>query len=96
MDFVEFVSLMARKLQEIDTDAEIIEAYRVFDKNDDGFIPQLELRNVLVFIKETMKDTIKHKELDHEEEIDEIIRYMDQDNDGFIDFEEFFSIMTLH
>ncbi len=90
MDFDEFCVLMARMLNEVDTEEEIREAFRCFDKNAQGSIPEQELRQVLKHIM-----TMQHLELDlTEEEIEEIIKYVDTDGDGLINFNEFLTIMT--
>lgn len=90
MDFDEFCVLMARMLNEVDTEEEIREAFRSFDKTAQGSIPEQELRQVLKYIM-----TIESLELDlTEEEIEEIIAYADTDGDGLINFNEFVTIMT--
>jgi calmodulin len=46
IDFPEFLSMMARKMQDTDTEEEIREAFKVFDKDGNGFISAAELRHV--------------------------------------------------
>ena len=38
IDFPEFLSLMARKMKDTDTEEELIEAFKVFDRDGNGFI----------------------------------------------------------
>ena len=38
VDFPEFLSLMTRKIKDADTDEELIEAFKVFDRDGNGFI----------------------------------------------------------
>ena len=38
IDFVEFVNMMGLKMKELDTEEEIREAFRVFDKDGNGYI----------------------------------------------------------
>ena len=38
IDFPEFLTMMARKMKETDSEEEIKEAFRVFDKDGNGFI----------------------------------------------------------
>ena len=38
IDFPEFLTMMARKMKDSDSDEEIREAFRVFDKDGNGFI----------------------------------------------------------
>ena len=38
IDFPEFLTMMARKMKDTDSEEEIKEAFRVFDKDGNGFI----------------------------------------------------------
>jgi len=38
IDFPEFLTMMARKMKDADTEEELREAFRVFDKDGNGFI----------------------------------------------------------
>jgi Ca2+-binding EF-hand superfamily protein len=46
IDFPEFLTMMARKMKDTDSEEEIREAFRVFDKDGNGFISAAELRLV--------------------------------------------------
>merc|ERR1712153_124311 len=83
IDFPEFLSLMARKMKDTDTEEELIEAFKVFDKDGNGFISAAELRHVMTHLGEKLTD----------EEVDEMIREADVDGDGQINYEEFVKIM---
>ena len=48
IDFPEFLTMMARKMKDTDTEEEIREAFRVFDKDGNGFISAAELRYVSI------------------------------------------------
>ena len=87
MDFNEFAVLMARKLSEIDQEEEIQEAFRVFDKNRDGSIPEMEMRNVFKYIMATFNLGLS------DEEIDDMIKFIDTDTDGLITYPEFANAM---
>lgn len=65
---------MARKLADTDSEEEIREAFRVFDKDGNGHISAPELRHVMANLGEKLTD----------EEIDEMIREADIDGDGQI------------
>lgn len=69
--------MMARKMKDIDNEEEIREAFRVFDKDGNGFISAAELRNVMTNLGEKLTDG----------EVDEMIRGADTDGDGKINFE---------
>merc|ERR1711924_200080 len=82
IDLPEFLSLMARKMKDTDTEEELIEAFKVFDR-DGGFISAAELRHVMTNLGEKLTD----------EEVDEMIRDADVDGDGQINYEEFVKMM---
>jgi calmodulin len=69
--------MMARKMKETDTDEELKEAFKVFDKDGDGSISAAELRHVMMNLGEKMSD----------EEVTEMIREADLNGDGQIDYE---------
>ena len=87
MNFPEFVNLMIHKLDEVDTEAEIREAFRVFDKNPQGNISCEQLRIILEYIMNTLGCELTH------EEIADTIKFVDKNNNGFICYEEFAFIM---
>merc|ERR1712010_185819 len=84
IDFPEFLNLMARKMKDTDSEEEIKEAFKVFDKDGNGFISAAELRHVMTNLGEKLTD----------EEVDEMIREADVDGDGQINYEEFVTMMT--
>lgn len=49
IDFPEFLTMMARKMKDTDSEEEIREAFRVFDKDGNGFISAAELRHVRTY-----------------------------------------------
>lgn len=74
---LEFLTMMARKMKDTDSEEEIREAFKVFDRDNNGFISAAELRHVMTSIGEKLTD----------DEVDEMIREADQDGDGRIDCE---------
>ena len=83
IDFKEFLGLMAKKMKENDSEDELIEAFKVFDRDGNGKISAHELRYVMLSSGE---DLI-------EQDIQEMVLEADTDGDGFIDYEEFVRIM---
>lgn len=83
IDFPEFLIMMARKMKDTDSEEEILEAFKVFDKDGNGFISAAELRHIMTNLGEKLTD----------EEVDEMIREADIDGDGQINYEEFVKMM---
>lgn len=84
IDFPEFLTMMARKMKDTDSEAEIAEAFKVFDRNGDGKISAAELRHVLTLIGEKLSDA----------DVDQMIREADTNNDGEIDIQEFTQLLA--
>lgn len=85
IEFPEFLEMMAKKQAEgEDESAELIAAFKVFDKDSNGTISPEELRQVMSSLGEQMTD----------EEIDEMIKAADTDGDGQVNYEEFVKMMT--
>lgn len=72
---LEFLTMMARKMKDTDSEEEIREAFKVFDRDNNGFISAAELRHVMTSIGEKLTD----------DEVDEMINEADQNGDGRID-----------
>ncbi len=83
IDFEEFVNLMNRRSKETDAEEEVINAFKVLDKDGQGTISSTELRHIMT----TMGDKLT------EDEVDEMIREADFDGNGIINYEEFVRMM---
>ncbi|KAK7863906.1 hypothetical protein R5R35_014476 [Gryllus longicercus] len=84
IEFNEFLQMMSKKMKGADGEDELREAFRVFDKNNDGLISSTELRHVMTNLGEKLSD----------EEVDDMIREADLDGDGMVNYEEFVTILT--
>ncbi|CAM4510651.1 unnamed protein product [Lepidochelys kempii] len=84
VDFPEFLSLMARKMRDMDSEEEIREAFWVFDEDGIGYISAAELRHVMTNLGEKLTD----------EEVDEMIKEADADGNGQVNYEEFVRMMV--
>ncbi|MBA0736411.1 hypothetical protein Gogos_009967 [Gossypium gossypioides] len=84
IDFEDFVNIMARKMQENVVD-ELKEAFKVFDRDQDGFISANELRQVMMNMGERLTM----------EEAEQMIREADLDGDGVVSFDEFARMMMV-
>ncbi|XP_063430894.1 uncharacterized protein LOC134712857 [Mytilus trossulus] len=83
IDFQEFLTMMAKKMKDTDTEEEIREAFRVFDKDGSGSISANDLRHIMTNLGDKLPD----------EEVDEMIQEADLDGDGQIDYIEFVKMM---
>jgi len=83
IDFPEFLSLMARTMRDWDTEDEIIDAFKVFDRDGNGFISVAEVRHAIMNLGEKLTDS----------EVDEMTQEADVDSNGQINYEEFVKMM---
>lgn len=83
IDFGEFLDLMAHKIKDLDSDEELREAFKVFDKDQNGYISAAELRHVMINLGEKLT----------EEEVELMIKEADTDGDGQVNYEEFVRMM---
>ena len=87
LEFAEFCQLAAKFLVEEDEEAlkkELKEAFRIYDKEQLGYISIETLKEIL-------------RELDNkltEDDLDSIIEEVDQDGSGTLDFDEFMEMMA--
>ena len=97
IDFDEFVALMKDKALEVDVDSDIREAFRMFDRNKDGYIDMAELSKMFavvggLFSRDEMEEFMM--------EADKVLFCLRnslisawQDGNGKIDYEEFIKIL---
>ena len=84
IDFPEFLTLMTKhSVKDQDTEADLVDAFGVFDSDHNGYISATELRNVMTTLGEKMSD----------EEVDDMLKEADLDNDGLINYAEFSKVM---
>ncbi|CAB4058702.1 CALM [Lepeophtheirus salmonis] len=84
LDFPEFLKIMGKKSYEEKAEEQIREAFKVFDRDGNGFITKSELRVVMMNLGEKLS----------EDEIDTMIADADIDGDGTINYEEFAIMMA--
>ena len=83
IDFKEFMCLMVKKMKDNDLDEELQAAFKVFDKDQNGYITSHELRHTMTNLGENLTP----------EEVEEMIKEADLDNDQQIDYDEFMKII---
>ncbi|CAB0003400.1 unnamed protein product [Nesidiocoris tenuis] len=87
LEFEEFVTLAAKFIVEEDDEAmqkELREAFRLYDKEGNGYIPTSCLKEILHELDEQLTN----------EELEMIIEEIDSDGSGTVDFDEFMEMMT--
>ena len=84
LEFPEFLNLMANKMRNADTEEELIEAFKIFDRDGDQLIRWQEIRHVFDILGEKMED----------DDIKEMIKLADTDGDDSINYTEFCKMMT--
>ncbi|KAK7076785.1 troponin C [Halocaridina rubra] len=87
LEFEEFVELAAKFLIEEDEEAlkaELKEAFRIYDKEGNGFITTDVLKEILSEIDNKLTPT----------DLDGIIEEVDEDGSGTLDFDEFMEMMA--
>ncbi|KAF9074774.1 calmodulin [Rhodocollybia butyracea] len=77
IDFPEFLSMMAKKIPDTDSEEEIRQAFQVFDKDGNGYISATELKAVMESLGEKLSD----------KEVDAMIKEADLDGDGGINYQ---------
>eukprot|EP00413_Alexandrium_margalefii_P043912 CAMPEP_0204590260 /NCGR_PEP_ID=MMETSP0661-20131031/49688_1 /ASSEMBLY_ACC=CAM_ASM_000606 /TAXON_ID=109239 /ORGANISM="Alexandrium margalefi, Strain AMGDE01CS-322" /LENGTH=153 /DNA_ID=CAMNT_0051600275 /DNA_START=45 /DNA_END=506 /DNA_ORIENTATION=- len=79
VQFPQFLKLVATKLQEVDSQEEMREAFTVFDRDKSGSVTANELKHVMNSLGEQVST----------EEVEAMIREADADGDGKLSFEDF-------
>ena len=82
IDYSESLTLMERKMKNTDSEKEILEAFKVFDKDGNAFISAADITNLGEYLADEEVD-----EMIHEADIADI------DGDGQINYEEFVKMM---
>ena len=75
----EFLSLVSRKNRQTDSEGELQEAFRIFDKDGSGLISAKKLYDIFTKIDSNLQ----------EEEVLQMVKEYDEDNDGYLNYEEF-------
>lgn len=68
--------MFTRHVNDVSTEDEILDAFRVFDRDGNGYISAAELRHVMLNLGEKLR----------EEEVSDMIREADLSGDGLINY----------
>ncbi|XP_067135521.1 calmodulin-like [Centruroides vittatus] len=79
INFPGFLNIMARRIRETDNKQKIIEAFRLFDKEESGYVSSFKLYNIMTTLGEKLSS----------EEAKEMIRVAGVNEDGQINYEKF-------
>ena len=102
IDFDEFLGMMKQKAHEVDEDSDLKEAFRIFDRDRNGYIDRKELKKVSTSFTwnfEFCSDDPLAKVVSMlgtmltKEEIDDFMREADVDGNGKLDYDEFVKMM---
>jgi len=84
IDFPLFVSLMSIQLQKVRGESDVIAAFRVFDKANNGYVLVDDIRHVLSTLGETLS----------KEEMDRMIDEADDKHTGKIQYMDYAKVLT--
>ncbi len=84
VQFHEFLELMSHKMKDHDSEEEMLEAFKIFDIDNTGYVTKDDFKVVMNHLGEAMTP----------DELDEMIKDNDDDGDGQLNFEEFKKMMT--
>ena len=85
INFENFVSIVNRREKDVDTEEEVLKAFKFFDKEGNGLININDLKYIMINVSKNLSEA----------EIDDMLKEADLDMDGFINYEEFIrSLLT--
>ena len=85
INYENFVSIVNRREKDVDTEEEVLKAFKFFDKEGNGLININDLKHIMITVSKNLS----------EPEIDDMLKEADLDMDGFINYEEFIrSLLT--
>jgi len=80
----DFLSLMARKMTDINLEEKLLQEFKIYDKFDTGHIPRVQLKQAIEKVKTFTDD-----------ELEEILRGVETDDDGDFDYKDFVRKMMI-
>ena len=80
----DFVNIVNSRMKCVESEEELMEMFKIFDKKGTGKVSSGDIRAVLDDIDEPLS----------QQELEELMLNWDKDKDGFLDFAEFKEMMT--
>ncbi|XP_030374994.1 calmodulin [Scaptodrosophila lebanonensis] len=80
----DFLAIMSRRYRDMTPEDEVILAFKVFDKEGNGYISESEFRHIMTNLGDKMS----------EDDVEEIIRDADSDTEGNINYVAFVAMMS--
>lgn len=84
IEFSEFLTMMQNKIDGIDMQKDIRDAFNLLDKDGSGFISSNELKHVVTDFCGKLTDT----------HVNQLLKEYDLNTDGKLSYDEFYSLMT--
>ena len=83
LGFKDFFEFYNKKLKFVDKEADIVDAFKIFDKDNKGSIGKEELKHIITSLLPNI----------NEKDIDEMLKEADLNGDGNINYADFVKIM---
>ena len=80
----DFISLINTRMKKVESEEEMVEMFKIFDKKGTGKVSSGDIRSVLDDIDEPIS----------QQELEELMLNWDKNKDGFLDFFEFKEMMS--
>ena len=80
----DFIALVNTRMKNVESEEELVEMFKIFDKKGTGKISSGDIRSVLDDIDEPIS----------QQELEELMLNWDKDKDGFLNFSEFKEMMS--
>ena len=83
IEFDEFCKIMNNKLKQNDAEQELIEAFKIFDREGKGLISENEFKHIMLSLGEKIS----------EEELEEMMKKADPEKKGYVNYKQFVKVI---
>ena len=84
IEYNEFEAIMAKRFENSHSEKDILDAFKIFNKDGKGIISVNEIRHVLTTVGEKLT----------EEEVDQLIKDLKVDSDGLVKYVDFVNMLV--